>query len=39
MMDHKDLLKVKPMEQPEALELFQRKLEQPAENREGEQLV
>ncbi|CAG8083911.1 unnamed protein product [Penicillium salamii] len=39
MADHKDLIEVKPMEESEALELLQRKLDQPSESEEGRQLV
>ncbi|KAJ5808841.1 hypothetical protein N7474_010110 [Penicillium riverlandense] len=39
MVDHKDLLEVKPMERSEALELLQRKLEQVGESQESRQLV
>lgn len=39
MVDHKDLIEVKPMEESEALELLQRKLDQPGEIQEGQQLV
>jgi hypothetical protein len=39
MADHKDLIEVKPMEEPEALELLQRKLGQPRGSKEGQQLV
>ncbi|KAJ6060334.1 hypothetical protein N7444_002188 [Penicillium canescens] len=39
MVDHKDLFEVKPMERPEALKLLQRKLEQPGESQESQQLV
>jgi hypothetical protein len=37
--DHKDLIEVKPMEESEALELLQRKLDQPRESDESQQLV
>jgi tetratricopeptide (TPR) repeat protein len=39
MVHHSDLIEVKPMEQSEALELLQRKLEQPGETQESRQLV
>ncbi|KAJ5623935.1 hypothetical protein N7510_000244 [Penicillium lagena] len=39
LVDHKGLIEVKPMEQSEALELLQRKLEQPGESQERRQLV
>ncbi|KAI2767182.1 hypothetical protein DTO012A8_7599 [Penicillium roqueforti] len=39
IVDHKDLIEVKPMEQSEALELLQKNLDQPDESQEGQQLV
>ncbi|CAG8345481.1 unnamed protein product, partial [Penicillium salamii] len=39
MVHHSDLIEVKPMEKSEALELLQRKLEQPGESQESRQLV
>ncbi|KAJ5971839.1 uncharacterized protein N7479_001757 [Penicillium vulpinum] len=39
MVYHSDLIEVKPMEKSEALELLQRKLEQPGESQECRQLV
>ncbi|KAJ6013114.1 hypothetical protein N7522_003469 [Penicillium canescens] len=39
IVDHKGLIEVKPMERSEALELLKRKLEQPKESQESEQLV
>ncbi|KAJ5826076.1 hypothetical protein N7474_003214 [Penicillium riverlandense] len=39
MVDYKDLIEVKPMERSEALELLQRKLEQPGDSQESRQLV
>ena len=39
IVDYKDLIEVKPMEMSEALELLQRKLEQPGESQESQQLV
>ena len=38
MVDHKDLIEVKPMERSEALELLQRKLEQPRQSQESQQV-
>ncbi|CAG8063444.1 unnamed protein product [Penicillium nalgiovense] len=39
MVDYKDLIEVKPMERPEALELFEKKLEQQRESQESRHLV
>ncbi|KAJ9480666.1 hypothetical protein VN97_g12875 [Penicillium thymicola] len=39
MVDDKDIIEVKPMERSEALELLQRKLEQPEESHESRDLV
>ncbi|QKX62526.1 uncharacterized protein TRUGW13939_09687 [Talaromyces rugulosus] len=39
MVDDKDIIEVKPMERSEALELLQRKLEQPGESQESRDLV
>ncbi|CAG8020814.1 unnamed protein product [Penicillium nalgiovense] len=39
MVHHSDLIEVTPMEKSEALELLQRKLEQPGESQESRQLV
>ncbi|CAI7666504.1 unnamed protein product [Penicillium palitans] len=39
MVDHKDLIKVQPMERSQALDLLQRKLAQPEESQESRQLV
>ncbi|KAJ5288302.1 hypothetical protein N7508_011077 [Penicillium antarcticum] len=39
IVDHKGIVEVKPMEKSEALELLQRKLEQPGESQESQQLV
>ncbi|KAJ5242016.1 uncharacterized protein N7469_000343 [Penicillium citrinum] len=39
MVHHQDLIEVKPMEGSEALELLQRKLEQPCDSQESQQLV
>jgi hypothetical protein len=39
MVDHKDLIEVQPIERSEALELLQRKLEQPGESQDSRQLV
>ncbi|KAF7519204.1 hypothetical protein PCG10_010322 [Penicillium crustosum] len=39
IVHHSDLIEVKPMEQSEALELLQRKLEQPGQSEESRQLV
>ncbi|CAG8041804.1 unnamed protein product [Penicillium salamii] len=39
MVPHSDLIEVKPMEQSEAQELLQRKLDQPGESQESRQLV
>ncbi|KAJ5737346.1 uncharacterized protein N7483_002471 [Penicillium malachiteum] len=39
MAIHKNLIEIKPMEESEALELLQRKLDQPRENKEGLQLM
>ncbi|KAJ6003798.1 hypothetical protein N7540_011191 [Penicillium herquei] len=39
MTNHNNLIEVKPMEESEALELLQKKLDQPGESQEGPQLV
>jgi ribosomal protein L14E/L6E/L27E len=39
IVDHKGLIEVKPLERSEALELLQRRLEQPMESQESQQLV
>ncbi|CAI7637422.1 unnamed protein product [Penicillium pancosmium] len=39
MVEHKDLVEVQPMERLEALDLLQKKLEQPGHSRENRQLV
>jgi hypothetical protein len=39
LVHHKELIEVKPMESSEALELLQRKLENPGESQESQQLV
>lgn len=39
MVDHNGLIEVKPMDSSEALELFQRKLEQQGEDQESQQLM
>ncbi|KAJ5706306.1 hypothetical protein N7536_001995 [Penicillium majusculum] len=39
MANHKDLIEVKPMEEAEALELLQKKLDHPRDSEEGQQLV
>jgi hypothetical protein len=39
MVDHKDIIEIQPMERSEALGLLQRKLEQPGESQESQNLV
>jgi hypothetical protein len=39
MVHHKDLIKIEPIQEFEALELLQKKLDQPRESEEGQQLV
>jgi tetratricopeptide (TPR) repeat protein len=39
IVDYKDLIEIKPLERSEALELLQRKLQQPGEIQESRQLV
>lgn len=39
LVDHKEIIEVRPMERSEALELLERKLEQPGESEDSRQLV